>query len=123
MPSNGIGNSSDIGTAPIDPTAEPAQTQASTGSGQMENEFFEQGKQKHELDLLKHDLGFIGKAVGSSSQAPTNIAALLIVSLIGFIVVSAFVPTNPAMDETRKWAFGLVTLVVGYLFGAGTKSK
>lgn len=112
----------DIGTAPIDPDAQPARA-PSTGSGQQEDAFFADAKRKHELELIKHDLGFIGKAVGSSTQAPTNIAAFLIVSLILFITTSAFVPTSPAMDDTRKWAFGLVTLVVGYLFGAGTKSK
>ncbi|MBC7857843.1 MAG: hypothetical protein H7Z39_03515 [Burkholderiaceae bacterium] len=122
MTSDAGAEGSDIGTAPIDPDAQPARA-PSTGSGRQEDAFFANAKRKHELELIKHDLGFIGKAVGSSAQAPTNIAAFLIVCLILFITISAFMPASPAMDDTRKWAFGLVTLVVGYLFGAGTKSK
>ncbi len=114
---------SDIGKAPIAPNAEHSRMSGTMESGQQESDYFAAAKRRHELDLIKHDLGIIGKVIGSSGQAPVNIAAFLIVSLIVFITVSAFVTTSAAMDETRKWAFGLVTLVVGYLFGAGTKSK
>ncbi len=116
-------NTSGIGSAPIDPTAEPAEAPAPPGRGQQEIQFFAEYKLTHELNLVKLDHGWIGKAIGSSSQAPTNIAAILLAVLMVFIAISAFMQTSPALDDTRKWSTGLVTLVVGYLFGAGSRSK
>lgn len=112
----------DIGLAPIDPAAEPAGSPV-PGRGQQENQFFAEFRLTHELNLVKHDLGFIGKCFGSSAQAPTNIAAILIVCLVVFIIASAFATSNDNLNETRKWAFSIITLVVGFLFGAGTKTK
>lgn len=116
-------DTSDIGNAPIDPTAEPAGAPAPLGRGQQESQFFAEYKLTHELNMVKLDHGWIGKAIGSSSQAPTNIAAILLAVLMVFIAISAFMPPSPALDETRKWSTGLVTLVVGYLFGAGSRGK
>lgn len=110
-----------IASAPIDPAAEPAPAQGSSISGQQESTFFETSKKKHELDLLRHNLGYLGKFWGSSGSATINIAGFLLILLFIFVAVTTFAVASPELSESRKWAFGLATTAVGYLFGAASK--
>lgn len=112
-----------IGSARIDPEAEPRGIPVSAVSGQKEEQFFAESKNKHELNVMKHKAGWLGRVFGSASEAPTNIAGFLIICSLAVIVACTFAPSTPAIDETRKWALGLVTLIIGYLFGSGTKKE
>lgn len=121
-----------IALAPIDPNAEteankthtagPMQPSAGPAvSGQQESDFFEASKKKHEIDLLKHNLGALGKLFGSATSAPTNIAGGLVLLSFAFIGVTSFATSNAELAESRRWAFSLITTAAGYLFGAATK--
>lgn len=110
-----------IGSALIDPDAEPRNEALPSVSARNEERFFAEAKNEHELKMAKHKSGWLGSLFGTASEAPTNIAGFLIICcfiIIGFCVHAG---SSPEVDEIRKWALGLVTLIVGYLFGAKSK--
>jgi len=111
-----------IGSALIDPDAEPRNEALPSVSARNEERFFAEAKNEHELKMAKHKSGWLGSMFGSSSEAPTNIAGFLIVCCVIVIICCIFADSSDAVDEIRKWALGLITLIVGYLFGAKSKS-
>lgn len=114
---------SSIGSLPINPKAEPRDTAPTSVSAQNEERMFARGKleHEHELRMAKHKSGWFGQVFGSSSEAPTNIAGFLVICCVVVIVFCIFADDSDAVDEIRKWALGLITLIVGYLFGAKSR--
>ena len=59
------------------------------------------------------DAGLLGKIFGNSSSAPSNIAGISILILLGFSVY---------VNQTNIWSTTspIITLILGYLFGKQT---
>lgn len=82
----------------------------------------------HEEKILTKNLGWIGKLLGNQSEKPMNIVGLIvlfIVILIGITLCIFFLEENPPpfFDKVFNSSFGLLTLVLGYLFGANSKNN
>jgi hypothetical protein len=71
------------------------------------------------LKSKKMDLesGHLGKIFGASSNAPTNIAGLLIFLFVFTGIIILFIPCNTSASDYWKWITPLITLALGYLFG------
>ena len=110
-----------IATAPIDPGAEPIGGSVPGVSGQKENDSFAADAKRHELDLLKQEMGLLGKLFGGSTAAPTNIGGLALLGSFLFIVATFYMPTSPDLNDARKWAYTLASGALGYLFGSAKK--
>lgn len=110
-----------IESAIIDPDAEPRSDAAPSVSGQKEAKFFEAGRNEHELKMAKHRSGWFGILFGSAVEAPTNIAGFLVVCCVIIIVCCVFAPPTSATEKIQTWAVSLITLIIGYLFGAKSK--
>ena len=74
-------------------------------------------KQKMSLDA-----GWLGQCFGSGQNAPMNIAGFVVVLLVGAGIVVTFAP-SVAMTAREYWQVivPLVTLVMGYVFGQGSR--
>jgi uncharacterized membrane protein HdeD (DUF308 family) len=72
-----------------------------------------------EMDL---ESGWLGKFFGAPSNAPFNIAGLLILLLTVSGIVVSFFPPSSAMNASDYWTkiLPLITLALGYLFGKTT---
>ncbi|MTV38049.1 hypothetical protein [Duganella radicis] len=110
-----------IATARIDPTAEPTSEQVPGLSGQKESEAFAAAAKRHELEILRQEMGKLGVLFGSATTAPTNIAGLVLIVVFLFVGVSFCLPSSPELNDARKWAYTLGTGALGYLFGAAKK--
>ena len=110
-----------IATAPIDPGAEVTGGSVPGVSGQKENDSFENDAKRHELDLLKQEMGVLGKFFGGANAAPTNIGGLALVICFLFLGVSFLLPASSDLNDARKWVYGLGSGALGYLFGSAKK--
>jgi len=110
-----------IANAPIDPSAEQTGGSAPGISGQKESEAFAAAAKRHELDILKQEMGVLGKFFGAATTAPTNIGGLALFGAFIFIVLSFFLANSPELNDARKWAYTLATGALGYLFGSAKK--
>lgn len=110
-----------IATARIDPAAEPSNGQVPGVSGQKESEVFAASAKRHELDILRQEMGTLGQFFGASTSAPTNIAGLVLVAVFLFVGLSFLLPSSADLNDARKWAYTLGTGALGYLFGAAKK--
>lgn len=71
-----------------------------------------------EMDL---EAGWLGRCFGTSKNAPLNIAGLVVVLLVGAgLAVLFFQSAIPAL-EYWKIAIPLITLVMGFIFGKGSR--
>lgn len=71
-----------------------------------------------EMDL---EAGWLGRCFGTSKNAPLNIAGLIVVLLVSAGLVVLFIPSAIPALEYWKIAVPLITLVMGFIFGSGTK--
>ena len=71
-----------------------------------------------EMDL---EAGWLGKCFGGRSNAPLNIAGLLVVLLVGSGISVLFFQSAIPAPEYWKIIVPLLTLVMGYVFGKGSK--
>jgi hypothetical protein len=71
-----------------------------------------------EMDL---EAGWLGKCFGGRSNAPLNIAGLLVVLLVGSGVSVLFFESAISPPEYWKIIIPLLTLVMGYMFGKSSK--
>jgi hypothetical protein len=71
-----------------------------------------------EMDL---EAGWLGKCFGGSAKAPLNIAGLLVVLLVGSGISVLFIQSAIPALEYWKIIVPLLTLVMGYVFGKGSK--
>ena len=72
------------------------------------------------------EAGWLGKFFGSATNAPTNIAGLILVIFTVASIIVLFVPSPmfelakmPVIDYL-KLVLPVITLVLGYLFGKST---
>jgi hypothetical protein len=77
------------------------------------------------LRSKKMDLeaGWLGKCFGGSSNAPLNIAGLLVVLLVGSGVSVLFFQSAIPASDYWKIIVPLLTLVMGYVFGKGSHNN
>jgi hypothetical protein len=69
------------------------------------------------------DAGWLGHCFGGGDNAPLNIAGLMVILLAGSgVAVLFFQSSIPAMDYW-KIIVPLLTLVMGYVFGKGTRNN
>lgn len=78
--------------------------------------------QKHELNILAKNLGFIGRTFGNAEHASKNITAVICICLlVGVSIVSGFVyfDTQDVDFIKSMWLniSPIITLSLGYLFG------
>jgi predicted branched-subunit amino acid permease len=66
------------------------------------------------------EAGWLGKIFGSSTNAPTNIAGVVLSAFIISIFLVLLMPTRMETVEYLKLVLPVVTLVLGYLFGKST---
>ncbi len=71
-----------------------------------------------EMDL---EAGWLGRCFGGRSNAPMNIAGLLVVLLLGSGIAVLFFQNAMGAADYWKTIVPLVTLVMGYVFGKGGK--
>jgi len=78
---------------------------------------------RYGLEQRKMELesGFLGKFFGSSSNAPTNIAGIIALLLTVACISLLFFPSNIPALEFLKLVLPVITGVLGYLFGKGTR--
>ena len=64
------------------------------------------------------DAGILGKFFGSSQNAPTNIAGLIVVLLV-LVCIASWQWPSEAIGSDKIWekCIPLITLILGYLFG------
>jgi hypothetical protein len=65
--------------------------------------------------------GQLGKFFGSSTNAPTNIAGIIVLLLTTSCIAALFVPSNIPALEFLKLVLPVITGILGYLFGKSTK--
>jgi hypothetical protein len=68
------------------------------------------------------EVGWLGKIFGSSANAPTNIAGLVIAlfTLTVIVIGLLFVPSSIPPRDFLNVVVPIVTLALGYLFGKST---
>jgi hypothetical protein len=66
------------------------------------------------------EAGWLGKIFGSATNAPTNIAGIVLSASIISIFLVLLIPTRMETIEYLKLVLPVVTLVLGYLFGKST---
>lgn len=80
---------------------------------------------KHSFILRskKMDLeaGWLGQYFGTGKNAPLNIAGLLVLLLVGSGIAVLFLPSTIPADKYWNIIVPLLTLVLGYIFGKGSK--
>jgi hypothetical protein len=119
--SQGAPNDHLIANAPIDPGAEVINGSVPGVSGQKENEVFATAANRHELDILKQEMGILGKLFGTSTTAATNIGGFALLASFLFVGISFCFPNSPELNDARKWAYALASGSLGYLFGSATR--
>jgi hypothetical protein len=113
-----------IGSASIDPSAEPQRSKAAAVSGQQEAEFFNKGKTEFELENNRQNLGSVGSFFGTNSAAPINIAGFVVaISLIGFLIVTFFFADAKGTPDSQKLLIGLISSGMAFIFGASSTKK
>lgn len=70
--------------------------------------------QNKRMDL---DAGILGRLFGTGSAAPSNIAGIAVLLLLGAGVATVFMDTKWPASEYWKIAGPIITLILGYLFG------
>ncbi len=110
-----------IANVPIDPGAEPSDGPVPGISGQKEDALFAASAKRHELDLLKQEMGWLGKIFGGGASAPTNIGGFALLAAFLFVGVSFCFPGSPELNDARKWAYTIATGALGYLFGSAKR--
>ncbi|MEZ4788521.1 MAG: hypothetical protein R2811_00725 [Flavobacteriales bacterium] len=85
-----------------------------------------QGKQ--EIDKINAEKGFLGYVWGNHSHASSNIAGLVIILLVvsGFVYFLVNDPNNASTPSVQVyWGIisPIITLSLGYLFGAHKSKK
>ncbi len=83
---------------------------------------------KNQIDKIRAEQGWLGKTWGSSSSVPHNIAALIALLLVVFVLIYSFCamsskPETLSLSLKDLWSIitPLITLSVGYLFGERKK--
>lgn len=71
-----------------------------------------------EMDL---EAGWLGRCFGTSKNAPLNIAGLVVVLLVGAGLAVLFIQSALPAAEYWKIAVPLITLVMGFIFGKGSR--
>ena len=71
-----------------------------------------------EMDL---EAGWLGRCFGTSNNAPMNIAGLVVVVLLAAGLATMFIQSALPAAEYWKIAVPLITLVMGFIFGKGSK--
>jgi len=71
-----------------------------------------------EMDL---EAGWLGRCFGTSKNAPLNIAGLVVALLVGSGVAVLFFQSAIPAAEYWKITVPLITLVMGFIFGKGSK--
>jgi hypothetical protein len=113
-----LGPEVEIATAPIAPGSESSHVAVPGIDGKKESEQFGLAAKQHELAVLKHELGWLGKFWGGNGAAPTNIGGLVLLLVFVFVLCSLFLPPNTELNDARKWSYALGSAALGYLFGA-----
>jgi hypothetical protein len=92
------------------------------GGPQARIEPAEDVDRRYLIDRMTVEVGWLGKFFGTSTNAPTNIAglviALLTLTIIGIGLV--FVPSTIPPRDFLNVVVPIVTLALGYLFGKST---
>jgi len=71
-----------------------------------------------EMDL---EAGWLGRCFGTSKNAPMNIAGLVVVLLVLAGLATMFIQSALPSADYWKIAVPLITLVMGFIFGKGSK--
>lgn len=104
----------------ISPEAEEAGRSPANISAQREAAYFADGAEEYRLRHNQQNLGWLGKWFGAGSAAPTNIAGLILV--LSFLLLGTTLCFENSEDFREK-IYTIITLTLGYLFGATTSSK
>lgn len=110
-----------IGSAPIDPEAEPLRSAPSAVTGRDEEAFYAQSATLERLRQNEQNLGYLGRFFGADACAPTNIAGFVVVASLTILSLSFFLAGSSEMVEARKWLFSLITSALGFIFGAASR--
>lgn len=78
----------------------------------------ESRERKEQFSNVDRD-GYLGNIFGYARNAPTNIAGVLVCTLLTAGITSLFVETKIPSEEFWKMISPVLTLVLGYLFGQG----
>jgi len=80
---------------------------------------------KHSFILQSKEMaleaGWLGRYFGSGKNAPLNIAGLLVLLLVGSGIAVLFLPSTIPAEKYWNIIAPLITLVLGYVFGKGSK--
>ena len=73
---------------------------------------------KHRLEEKRLDAGWLGKLFGSTQSAPSNIAGIVLISLIAIGIYSVVDPPEEISTlEIWKVLAPIMTMTLGYIFG------
>ncbi len=76
----------------------------------------------HTETMQKSKLGWVGAVWGSKSEKPGNIAAIALIILLIFVGSLIFFYHDwELFSETLAVLMSTVTLILGYLFGSGSR--
>lgn len=73
-----------------------------------------------EMDL---EAGLLGKCFGTGKSAPLNIAGIVLILLVATGILVLFVQSAMPANEYWKIAVPLISLVIGFIFGQGSKDN
>ena len=77
---------------------------------------------RHAIEHTRMTLetGWLGKIFGSATNAPTNIAGLVLCLFFPSIIIVLFLEARMEAIEYLKLVLRVITLALGYLFGKST---
>lgn len=106
----------------VDPAAEPHPETTGKASGQQEQKFFDDAKQRYALQANSQNMGWLGKFFGRGPAAATNIAG--VVCLLSVLLLAAtFIADKPNVEAIRWSLTGLASSSLGYIFGASKSGE
>jgi len=95
--------------------------------GNLEQTFFSAAKGDHDRKMRELELGIIGKWLGGENNSPIAIAFICIVACLTLGAICAYIVFwgTPSAAAAAKSLGGkdvsFLTLVLGYIFGRGSK--
>ena len=76
---------------------------------------------EHVENIQRTNLGWIGRILGSQSEKPGNIAAVLLILLMVYLSFLTFKLDEGLHPDIVSSTFSVLTLILGYVFGSSRR--
>lgn len=107
-----------IKSSDVAPVKIPEGTPIDNKVAQRENDLF-----KHEENKQRNTLGWLGRIWGAKIEKPGNISGLIAIVIVLYMGYHIFQNLGePAFNDVLYPLTGILTLILGYLFGSSDKS-